>query len=195
MNITKRTCNLNLIKTCNFFLSGVEKLYVAYSKDSQFILQDNIIVDDILDISWYNIAFSNCKINQNIKDNREEVIMELNVPYIDFINKQELIKLAKNYYSFLIVTKNQEVYFLENLLNSQFVETYNPNGFEIKEISTQTKSLFQVNYNYYLSLIGRLPIVPPSEECSLYYNDFALTSIQANALTIQCLVEDYSGWI
>jgi hypothetical protein len=192
MNLTNN-CNFNLIKSCIYILSGIKELYVTSARNPVFIMNDNIIID-ILNVEWNRIAFSNCKVTQTINNGVEEVVMDLEVPYIDFTNKIELKKLAQTYYSFLIVTKNNEVFFIQDLVNSQFVEQYNPNGFSIKEISTAIKSLFQVDYLYYQYIINALPI-EPSNDCPLYYGDLALTSTQPNALTITCLVEDYDGWI
>jgi len=192
MNLTNN-CNFNLINSCNYILSGIKELYVTSARNPVFIINDNVIVD-ILNVEWNKIAFADCKITQAIKNGIEEVVMDLDVPYIDFTNKIELKKLAETYYSFLILTKNNEVFFIHDLVNSQFVEQYNPNGFSIKEISTAIKSLFQVDYLYYLYITNNLPI-PPFDDCALYYGDLALSSTQPNALSITCLVEDYNGWI
>jgi hypothetical protein len=192
MNLTNN-CNFNLINSCNYILSGIKELYVTSARNPVFIMDNNIIID-ILNVEWNRISFANCKVTQAINNGIEEVVMDLEVPYIDFTNKIELKKLADTYYSFLILTKNNEVFFIHDLINSQFVEQYNPNGFTIKEISTAIKSLFQVDYFYYLYIINNLPI-PPFNDCALFYNDFALSSTQPNALTITCLVEDYDGWI
>jgi hypothetical protein len=192
MNLTNN-CNFNLIKSCNYILSGIKELYVTSARNPVFITNDNIIID-ILNVEWNRITFADCKVTQSIKNGIEEVVMDLDVPYIDFTNKIELKKLAQTYYSFLILTKNNEVFFIQDLVNSQFVEQYNPNGFSIKEVSTAIKSLFQVDYLYYEYITNTLPI-EPSNDCALYYGDLALSSTQANALTIQCLVEDYNGWI
>lgn len=192
MNLTNN-CNFNLIKSCIYILSGIKELYVTSARNPVFIMDNNIIID-ILNAEWNRINFGDCKVTQSIKNGIEEVVMDLDVPYIDFTNKIELKKLAQTYYSFLILTKNNEVFFIQDLVNSQFVEQYNPNGFSIKEISTAIKSLFQVDYLYYEYITNTLPI-EPIDNCSIYYDDLALSSTQPNALTIQCLVENYDLWI
>jgi hypothetical protein len=191
MNLTNN-CNFNLIKSCIYILSGIKELYVTSARNPVFITNDNIIID-ILNVEWNRITFADCKVTQSIKNGIEEVVMDLDVPYIDFTNKIELKKLAQTYYSFLILTKNNEVFFIQDLVNSQFVEQYNPNGFTIKEISTAIKSLFQVDYLYYEYITNTLPI-EPSNDCLQYYGDLALSSIQPNALTVTCLVEDYDDF-
>jgi|688.fasta_scaffold03657_19 hypothetical protein len=192
MNLTNN-CNFNLIKSCIYILSGIKELYVTSARNPVFITNDNIIID-ILNVEWNKITFADCKVTQAINNGIEQVVMDLDVPYIDSTNKIELKNLTETYYSFLILTKNNEVFFIQDLINSQFVEQYNPNGFTIKEISTAIKSLFQVDYLYYQYITNNLPIAP-SDDCALFYDDLALSSTQSNALTIQCLVEDYDGWI
>ena len=192
MNLTNN-CNFNLTKSCIYILNGIKELYVTSARNPVFITNDNIIID-ILNVEWNKITFADCKVTQLINNGIEQVVMDLDVPYIDSTNKIELKNLTETYYSFLILTKNNEVFFIQDLINSQFVEQYNPNGFTIKEISTAIKSLFQVDYLYYQYITNTLPIAP-SDDCALYYDDLALSSTQPNALTIQCLVEDYDGWI
>lgn len=195
MLITK-TCGLNLVQLCQFYLSGIKELYVGYSKNADFIINDNIITD-IFPMSWYQIKFSNAKISSNLSNSIEQSVLDFEVPYIDYLNKIELSKLKNNEYSFLILTKNNEVYFLDSSTNTQFTEQYTGNGFIIKQISTKNKSIYQVDFNYYLYTTNNLPIprFPPINECAEYYDDLALSSTQPNALSIECLVEDYDGWI
>jgi hypothetical protein len=195
MLITK-TCGLNLVQLCQFYLSGIKELYVGYSKDANFIINNNIITD-IFPMSWYKIRFSNAKISSNLSNSIEQSVLDFEVPYIDYLNKIELSKLKDNEYSFLIVTRNNEVYFLDSSTNTQFIEQYTGNGFIIKQLSTKNKSIYQVDFNYYLYITNNLPITPrpPIDDCSQYYNDLALSSIQPNALSVTCLVEDYDGWI
>lgn len=195
MLITK-TCGLNLVQLCQFYLSGIKELYVGYSKNADFIINDNIITD-VFPMSWYQIRFSNAKISSNLSNSIEQSVLDFEVPYIDYLNKIELSKLKNNEYSFLIVTKNNEVYFLDSSTNTQFTEQYTGNGFIIKQLSTKNKSIYQVDFNYYLYITNNLPIqpIPIIDDCLQYYDDLALTSTQPNALSVTCLVEDYDGWI
>jgi len=194
--LISKTCGLNLVQLCQFYLSGIKELYVGYSKNSDIIINNNIITD-IYPMSWYQIRFSNAKISSNLSSGIEQSVLDFEVPYIDYLNKIELSKLKDNEYSFLIVTRNNEVYFLDSSTNTQFIEQYTGNGFIIKQLSTKNKSIYQVDYFYYLYITNNLPIpiFPPINECAEYYDDLALSSIQANALTITCIVEDYDGWI
>jgi hypothetical protein len=191
-----KSCGLNLIQNCNYFSSGIDKLFVAYTKDSTFIIDNNIIVD-IISVNWYNIKFSNAKIASNIANGLEETVLDFEVPYIDLTNKKVLKKLKEAEYSFLILTKNNELFLLDSAKNTQFIQQYTGNGFIIKEISTKNKSIYQVAFNYYLYLTNNLPIQPrpPIDDCEEYYDDLALSSTQPNALSVTCLVEDYDGWI
>jgi len=195
MLITK-TCGLNLVQLCQFYLSGIKELYVGYSKNADIIINNNIITD-IYPMSWYKIRFSNAKISSNLSNSIEQSVLDFEVPYIDYLNKIELSKLKDTEYSFLIVTKNNEVYFLDSSTNTQFIEQYTGNGFIIKQLSTKNKSIYQVDYFYYLYITNNLPIpiFPPINECAEYYDDLALSSIQPNALSVTCIVEDYDGWI
>ena len=192
MLITK-TCGLNLVQLCQFYLSGIKELWVGYSKNSNFIFNDNII-SDIYPIAWYDIKFSNAKISSNLSNGIEESVLDIEVPYIDFANKNQLKKLRDAEYSFLILTKNNEVYFFDSAKNTQFIEQYTGNGFIIKEISSKNKSIYQVDYNYYLNFTNQLPI-PPFDDCPIYSDDLALTSTQGPALDVQCYVAGYNGWV
>lgn len=190
MLITK-TCGLNLVQLCKFYLSGIQELYVGYSKNANIVIDNNIITD-IYPMSWYKIRFSNAKISSNLSNSIEQSVLDFEVPYIDYLNKIELSKLKNNEYSFLILTKNNELYFLDSSTNTQFTEQYTGNGFIIKQLSTKNKSIYQVDYLYYLYITDNLPI---PNYCSVYYGDLALTSTQPNALTIECIVQNYNGWI
>lgn len=194
--LINKSCGLNLIQLCNFYNSGIDKLFVGDTSNANFIVNNNIIVD-IISVNWYNIKFSNAKITSNIANGLEETILDFEVPYIDLTNKIELKKIKERKYSFLILTKNNELYLLDSATNTQFIQQYTGNGFIIREISTKDKSIYQVDYNYYLYLTNNLPIQPkpPIDDCTQYYDDLALSSTQANALSITCLVEDYDGWI
>lgn len=193
----EKNCALNFNQYCLSFLSGVDKIWVAYTKDSTFIFENNIIID-IFTQDWYNINFSNCRITTNLISSLEETVLDLEVPYIDLENKNQLKKLKDNDYSFLILTKNGEAFFLNSTKNTQFIQQYTGNGFILKHISNKNKSIYQVSNNYILYIEGKLPIPPstqpPSENCQDYYEDIALVSLQPNALSINCIVEDYNGW-
>ena len=188
-----KTCSLNLIQTCQFLLAGISELYVGYSKNSDFTFFGNIITD-ITPISWNKIKFSNAKISLNLVNGLEELVLDFDVPYIDSNNGIQLKKLQDVEYSFLILTKNKQLFFLDSLKNTQLIRQYGANGFVIKEITTKNKSLYEVDYNYYLYLTNQLPI-PPFDDCVLYSNDLALSSTQGPALVVQCSVDGYNGWV
>jgi hypothetical protein len=192
----KKTCSLNLVQLCQFYLSGIQELWIGDTKDANYIIEDNKITD-IFPMTWHRINFSNAKITSNLSNGIEESVLDFEVPYIDFINKNQLSTLKNTEYSFLIETKNGEVFLLNLATNTQFIEQYTGNGFILKFNSAKNKSIYQVDYNYYLYLTNNLPIlpIPPIDDCSEYYDDLALTSTQPNALSVTCLVEDYDGWI
>jgi hypothetical protein len=192
----KKTCSLNLVQLCQFYLSGIQELWIGDTKDANYIIEDNKIID-IYPMTWHRIKFSNAKITSNLSNGIEESVLDFEVPYIDFINKNQLSTLKNTEYSFLIETKNGEVFLLNLATNTQFIEQYTGNGFILKFNSAKNKSIYQVDYNYYLYITNNLPIlpIPPIDDCSEYYDDLALTSTQPNALSVTCLVEDYDGWI
>jgi hypothetical protein len=188
-----QSCGLNFLQYCKYFNSGIQKLWVAYTKNATFVYDNNIITD-IFPLSWYEIKFSNAKISSNIANKTEETVLDLEVPYIDSNNKKVLKKLKQLEYSFLILTKNNEVFLLDSARNTQFIQQYTGNGFIIKEISIKNKSIYQVSFNYLLYLDGKLPI-PPFDDCPIYSDDLALSSTQGPALDVQCIVGGYQGWI
>ena len=191
----KKSCGFNFIQNCKYFNSGIDKLFIGDTSNVNFIYNNNIIVD-MFPMTWFNIKFSNAKISSNFINGLEETVLDFEVPYIDLINKNELKKIKEKKYSFLILTKNNELYLLDSATNTQFIQQYTGNGFIIREISTKDKSIYQVDYNYYLYITNNLPIQPqpPIDDCSQYYDDLALSSTQPNALSVTCLIEDYDGW-
>jgi hypothetical protein len=72
----------------------------------------------------------------------------------------------------------------------EFTESFNPNGFIIKEIAAGPKKLFQVDYNYYIfNFIGVSDII---DICEPYYADFALLSEQI-INDADCIIDNYEG--
>lgn len=189
-----KDCNLNLFNPCIFQGQGIKKLYVSDLSNAEFVFEDNTIID-IFPATWYEIKFGTAKVNQTILKGTEDITLEIFVPLINVDNKFELSKLQKTNYNFLFVTVNDEVYYIDSAKNSQYIETYNPNGFTIKELSSQNKSLFQVNYNYYYFNFLTIPDIPVIIPCSYYYSDLFLSSVQPDMLSIDCLWSDYDGWI
>jgi len=189
--ILTTNCSLSITNSCSYNIAGIKEVYISSTKDSEFIVDSNIILD-IINVTWYKLGVKNFKITQNISKNSEEIIVDFQIPYLDSVNKLKISSLKNTKYSFLILTNENELFFIENTSNQSIIETYNPNGFTLKQTATSVKSLFQVDYNYYLfNFIGVQDTV---DVCSSYYNDLALTSVQPNALLIQCLVEDYAGF-
>jgi hypothetical protein len=189
MNVTK-SCLFTLPFSCGYNLNGIQKLYIADTKESEFIIDNNILVD-IVTATWYNIRTFDFKLVQNIEKNIEEIIIDFSVPYLDN-NKKEISKIRDTYYSLLILTNNNDLIYIDSTKNTLYQETFNPNGVIIKQNSTQIKSLFIMDYNYYkFNFIGVEDVI---DVCSSYYNDLALDSIQPNALSITCIVSDYVGW-
>jgi hypothetical protein len=190
-----KSCALNFVQYCKYFNSGIEKLWIGYTKNASFNFENNIIVD-IYPTDWYNIKFTNARITSTLSFSFEETVLDLEVAYIDLTNKIELSNLKEKEYSFLVLTKNNEAFFIDSTKNTQFIQQYTANGFVIKQLSQKPKSIYQVSNNYILYIEGKLPI-PPSviQNCEEFYDDLALTSIQPDVLTITCLVQDYDGWI
>lgn len=189
INIIK-SCNLTLNTLCEFTIAGISDLYYADTSNSEFIIENNIIVD-IINVSWYRLDANGIKVTTTVKD-LEEVVLDFNIPYIDYINKN-LSDITKRLYSFLLITKENKIFFINESTNTQFTEVYNPNGFIVKQLGQANKSLFQIDYNYYIfNFIGQQDII---DVCSSYYSDLFLSSTQPDFLSIDCIWSDYDGWI
>ena len=143
------SCNFNISFPCIYQLAGIEKLYVADTKEVEFIVEDNIIID-MFPVVWYQLDSSNVKLTQTIVNQTEDATLEFSITNLNAENKFQLSRLQKTEYSFLLLTKNQELYFVHDTENLQYIEQYNPNGFAIKQFSTKNKSVYQVDYNYYI---------------------------------------------
>lgn len=181
-----RSCNFNISNFCKYTVGGIKRLFIASTKNSEFIVEDNIILD-IINVTWYEIESNQFKLTQNIIKNIEEIIIDFNVQ--NLINS-ELEKIRKTEYSFLFLTNEDKLYYVDFTRNVLFERSFNPHGFKIKNISTNNKSLFQVDYNYYLfNFIGVTDVV---DVCTPYYNvpclDMEIIINQMN-----CPISEFGG--
>lgn len=189
--LISKTCSFNLNQTCDYFLSGIKRLWVTNTRNAEYIINNNIIYD-IGNVDWYEVKISTASINATINNTTkfEELTLNFEVAYIDTEFKKILKKLRETEYSFIVLTNNQNLFFLDSMKNIQLLQQYTGNGFVIRELSTKAKTLYNVDISY-LNFLS--PFIP--DLCGEYYDDFALTSTQPNALKIPCFVTDYVGWV
>jgi len=188
--LISKTCSFNLNQTCDYFLSGIKRLWVTNTRNAEYIINNNIIYD-IGNVDWYEVKISTASINATINNTTkfEELTLNFEVAYIDTEFKKILKKLRETEYSFIVLTNNQNLFFLDSMKNIQLLQQYTGNGFVIRELSTKAKTLYNVDISY-LNFLS--PFIP--DVCQGFFDELALTSTQPKALTIPCLVEDYSGW-
>jgi hypothetical protein len=187
MKLTKN-CSFSLSIPCQYNLADIQGLWIADTKDSEFIIDSNKILD-IINVTWYRIYFSDFKLTQNISIG-EEIVLDIQIPFLNSENQSKLNSIKKNIYSFLLLDKNNNLFYIDKTKNNNYIETYNPNGFTIKQIATGIKSLFQVDYNYYLfNFIGVSDVI---DVCEPYYNTPCLDmEIQINQM--DCPISEFGG--
>lgn len=192
----KQNCFITSLAQCDYQVTGIEHIYIAKDLSGvEYVIENNIIID-MFNITWSEIFPSSVKINQLKKQSSEEqVTLSFQITDLNIYNEFSINPMLKGSYIFLFVTNSGNVFYLDTMQLASMTQTTNPNGYVLNYVGSQDKVLWEVNYNYYLYGFTTIPDVTPIIPCSFYYSDEALLSVQPDALDIDCLVEDYDGWV
>jgi hypothetical protein len=192
----KSSCNFESQVNCGYQSYGIKNIYMVPDESYyKYLIEDNLIVD-MVNFSWLEIKPSNLKLSQiRSVQGLETIQLTIEISSLEYQNDINIKKILKGEYNFLILTNNNNLYYLDTLSLVSMVETFNPNGYNLVFSNSKDKVLWQVDYNYYEFNFLVMPDTPVIIPCSFYYSDLALSSTQPNSLLVSCIVSDYDGWV